>query len=94
MAKKKAKRKGRPAGRVLCWVAIPGVYIGKKYVRGEVADFGHFIEVEKLAQLKRTGHLKPLDDTGLIECCPRCEARFVTRKVVDAITSYPAPPIR
>ncbi len=81
MAKKKAKRKRKPTGRVLCFVKIAGTYIGKKYLRFEIADFGHFIEVEKLAQLKRTGHLQALDDTGLIEVCPRCETRFVGRRV-------------
>ncbi len=81
MAKKKT-RKRRPAGRVLCFVTMAGTYIGKKYLRGEIADFGHFIEVEKLTQLKRTGHLKALDDTALIEVCPRCETRFVGRRVL------------
>ncbi len=79
--KKKAKR--RPSGRVLCWVRVGGVYIGKHYVFGEIADFGHFIDVKKLEQLKRTGHLVALDDVSLIETCPRCECRFVARHVRD-----------
>lgn len=85
MATKKRKRKRlrKPSGRVICWVGIAGTYIGKQYVRGEIADFGHFIQVEKLEQLKRTGHLRAVEDIVLIECCPRCETRFITRKVSD-----------
>ena len=81
--KVKKKRLRKPSGRVICWVGINGTYIGKKYVRGEIADFGHFIQVEKLEQLKRTGHLKTVEDVALIETCPRCETRFIARKVRD-----------
>lgn len=90
MAKRKAKKERvrkkleqvrKPSGRVVCWVTVPGTYIGKQYVRGEIADFGHFIEAEKLQQLKRTGHLEAVEDVALIETCPRCEARFINRKV-------------
>lgn len=82
--KKRTKtRLRKPSGRVICWVRVPGTYIGKQYVRGEIADFGHFIEVEKLGQLKRTGHLEAVEDVSLIETCPKCEARFINRKVRD-----------
>lgn len=82
--KRKAKKRFRkPSGRVICWVRMAGTYIGKQYIRGEIADFGHFIQVEKLEQLKRTGHLEAVEDVALIEICPRCETRFITRKVRD-----------
>lgn len=81
--RRKNKRVRKPSGRVICWVGISGTYIGKQYKRGEIADFGHFIQVEKLEQLKRTGHLRAVDDVALIEICPRCETRFISRKVTD-----------
>jgi hypothetical protein len=81
--KRRKKRLRKPSGRVICWVGIAGTYIGKQYKRGEIADFGHFIQVEKLEQLKRTGHLKAVEDVALIEICPRCETRFINRKVTD-----------
>ena len=80
---RKKKRVRKPSGRTIRWVSFPGTYIGKQYVRGEIADFGHFIEIDKLDQLGRTGHLKTVDDVGLIEICPRCETRFITRKISD-----------
>ena len=79
--RRKKKRVRKPTGRVITWVKISGTYIGKQYARGEIADFGHFIQVEKLEQLKRTGHLETVEDVALIEVCPRCETRFITHKV-------------
>ncbi len=79
----KKKRLRKPTGRVICWVDVAGTYIGKQYLHREIADFGHFIQVEKLEQLKRTGHLKAVEDVALIEICPRCETRFITHRVKE-----------